>query len=159
MKATRKKMVMIVKMATMRKMVRIVPALEQRGLVWRQVLQIFLRSGRILSLIMIVVIIVMVIVVIAMMIVVIIVVMIVVIAMIIDCECDEVLIIRNRIQNPNFSNIVQDQEEASTPHGDHCNVDSHCRSILVKLQSFSEHDHLVRYLGVLCEVFYMRYSM
>ena len=48
-------MVMIVKMATMRKMVRIVPALEQRGLVWRQVLQIFLRSGRILSLIMIVV--------------------------------------------------------------------------------------------------------
>ena len=107
-------MVMIVKMATMRKMVGIVPALEQRGSVWRQVQQIFLRSGRILSLIMIVVIIVMVIVVIAMMIVVIIVVMIVVIAMIIDCECDEVLIIRNRIQNPNFSNIVQDQEEAST---------------------------------------------
>ena len=149
---------MIVKMATMRKMVRIVPALEQRGLVWLQVLQIFLRSGRILSLIMIVVIIVMVIVVIiviiivmivviAMMIVVIIVVMIVVIAMIIDCECDEVLIIRNRIQNPNFSNIVQDQEEASTPHGDHCNVDSHCRSILVQLQSFSDHnfDHPVRY--------------
>ena len=138
---------MIVKMATMRKMVMIVPALAQRGLVWRQVLQIFLRSGRILSLIMIVVIIVMVIVVIAMMIVVIIVVMIVVIAMIIDCECDEVLIMRNRIQNPNFSNIVQDQEEASTPHGDHCNVDSHCRSILVKLQSFSDHDfdHPVRY--------------
>ena len=132
MATTRKKMVMIVKMATMRKMVMIVPALAQRGLVWRQVLQIFLRSGRILSLIMIVVIIVMVI---------------VVIAMIIDCECDEVLIIRNRIQNPNFSNIVQDQEEASTPHGDHCNVDSHCRSILVKLQSFSDHnfDHPVRY--------------
>ena len=72
-------MVMIVKMATMRKMVMIVPALEQQALVWRQVLQIFLRSGRILSLIMIVVIIVMVIVVI----IVIIIVMIVVIAMMI----------------------------------------------------------------------------
>ena len=107
MKATRKKMVMIVKMATMRKMVRIVPALEQRGLVWRQVLQIFLRSGRILSLIMIVVIIVMVIVVIVVVIIVIVMVVMIIVVMIVN-------VMRNRIQNPNFSNIVQDEEEAST---------------------------------------------
>ena len=140
MATTRKKMVMIVKMATMRKMVMIVPALEQRGLVWRQVLQIFLRSGRILSLIMIVVIIVMVIVVIVVVIIVIVMVVMIIVVMIVN-------VMRNRIQNPNFSNIVQDQEEASTPHGDHCNVDSHCRSILVQLQSFSDHDfdHPVRY--------------